>query len=169
MDSNERMDDEHIRALVQAFQIDAQKRMLERERMEGEENLRKGESFLTENGKKPGVVTTPSGLQYEILQAGNGAKPTANDTVRVNYRGTLIDGTEFDSSYKNGRPSQFAVTQVIAGMSEALLMMPAGSRWKLYVPSGLAYGPSRGPGGQLPPYSTLTFELELVEVRSIGR
>lgn len=161
LDSQSRMDDEKIRSMVQAYQIQVQQRMMEKEQKAGEENLRKGEAFLAENGRKTGVVTTASGLQYEILKAGTGPKPTMESTVMVNYRGTLIDGTEFDS----GTGSTFQLGNVIQGFSEALQLMPAGSRWKLFVPAGLAYGPSRGPGGQLPPYSTLIFELELVEVR----
>ncbi len=164
LDSSERINAESVRTLVQTYMLAVQKKMMEREQQEGEENLRKGEAWLAENGKKQGVVTTPSGLQYEVLQAGPGPKPTAEDVVKVNYRGTLLDGTEFDSSYKRGQPAMFGVGNVIAGWAEAIQLMPVGSRYKLFIPADLAYGNSRGPGGDLPPNSTLLFEVELLEI-----
>lgn len=164
LDSAERISAENVRALVQTYMLAVQKKVMEREQKEGEENLRKGEAWLAENGKKPGVITTASGLQYEVLQAGSGPKPTAEDVVKVNYRGTLLDGTEFDSSYKRGQPAMFGVGNVIAGWAEAIQLMPVGSRYKLFIPAGLAYGNSRGPGGDLPPNSTLLFEVELLEI-----
>ncbi len=122
-----------------------------------------GKSHLDANGKRPEVVTTPSGLQYEILVEGRGPKPTATDQVKVHYTGRLIDGTVFDSSVERGEPATFGVTQVIPGWVEALQLMPAGSKWRLHIPSQLAYGP-QGAGGVIGPNSTLIFDVELLEV-----
>ena len=127
------------------------------------ENKAAGEAFLAENAKKEGVVTTESGLQYTVIKAGKGEVPTATSTVKVNYKGTLIDGTEFDSSYKRNEPTTFRANQVIKGWTEALTMMPVGSKWELYIPQELAYG-ARETGGQIKPFSTLIFEVELLEV-----
>ncbi|MDR0977316.1 MAG: FKBP-type peptidyl-prolyl cis-trans isomerase [Prevotellaceae bacterium] len=127
------------------------------------ENKEAGEKFLAENKTKEGVVTTPSGLQYKIITAGKGAIPVATDRVSVNYKGTLIDGTEFDSSYKNNKPAIFRADQVIPGWTEALTMMPVGSKWELYIPQDLAYG-SREASTQIKPFSTLIFEVELVGI-----
>ena len=126
------------------------------------ENIEKGKSFLEENAKRPGVVTLPSGLQYEVITEGNGKKPSATDRVKCHYEGTLIDGTLFDSSIKRGEPAIFGVNQVIKGWTEALTMMPVGSKWMLYIPEELAYG-SRNMG-KIKPYSTLIFEVELVDI-----
>lgn len=122
-----------------------------------------GQAFLAENAKREGIVALPSGLQYEILTKGDGKLPTANDTVKVHYHGTLIDGQVFDSSVRRGEPAQFGVTQVISGWVEALQLMPVGSKWKLYIPSQLAYG-SQGAGQMIGPNSTLIFEVELLEI-----
>ena len=127
------------------------------------ENKAAGEAFLAENAKKEGVVTTESGLQYKVIKAGKGEVPTATSTVKVNYKGTLIDGTEFDSSYKRNEPTTFRANQVIKGWTEALTMMPVGSKWELYIPQELAYG-ARETGGQIKPFSALIFEVELLEV-----
>ena len=127
------------------------------------ENKAAGEAFLAENAKKEGVVTTESGLQYKVIKEGKGEVPTATSTVKVNYKGTLIDGTEFDSSYKRNEPTTFRANQVIKGWTEALTMMPVGSKWELYIPQELAYG-ARETGGQIKPFSTLIFEVELLEV-----
>lgn len=127
------------------------------------ENKAAGEKFLAENKGKEGVVTTPSGLQYKIITKGNGAIPADTSKVKVNYKGTLIDGTEFDSSYKRNEPATFLANQVIKGWTEALTMMPVGSKWELYIPYDLAYG-SRETGGQIKPFSTLIFELELLGI-----
>ena len=127
------------------------------------ENKAAGEAFLAENAKKEGVVTTESGLQYKVIKEGKGEVPTATSTVKVNYKGTLIDGTEFDSSYKRNEPTTFRANQVIKGWTEALTMMPVGSKWELYIPQELAYG-ARETGGQIKPFSTLIFEVELLQV-----
>jgi len=126
-------------------------------------NLEKGKKFLEENKAKPGIIVTESGLQYEILKEGTGAKPELTDKVKCNYKGTLIDGTTFDSSDKHGGPSTFGVNGVIKGWTEALQMMPAGSKWKLYIPADLAYG-KRGAGNDIGPNEALVFEIELLEV-----
>ena len=133
------------------------------------DNKAAGEKFLAENKTKEGVVTTESGLQYKIIKKGNGEIPQNNSMVKVHYKGTLIDGTEFDSSYKrkdkdgNPQPTSFRANQVIKGWTEALTMMPVGSKWELYIPYNLAYG-TREAGGQIKPYSTLIFEVELLEI-----
>lgn len=127
------------------------------------ENKAAGEKFLAENKDKEGVVTTPSGLQYKIINKGNGAIPADTSKVKVNYKGTLIDGTEFDSSYKRNEPATFLANQVIKGWTEALTMMPVGSKWELYIPYNLAYG-SRETGGQIKPFSALIFEVELLGI-----
>ncbi|HEY1679831.1 MAG TPA: FKBP-type peptidyl-prolyl cis-trans isomerase [Candidatus Sulfotelmatobacter sp.] len=129
----------------------------------GTANRKEGEEFLAANKSKPGVVTLPDGMQYKILKEGTGPKPTANDTVSCNYRGTLINGKEFDSSYKRGQPTSFPVGGVIKGWTEALQMMPVGSKWELFIPSDLAYG-DRGTGGDIGPGSTLIFEVELISI-----
>ena len=128
------------------------------------ENRIAGEQFLAENKTKEGVETTESGLQYKIITMGKGEKPAASSTVKVNYRGTLIDGTEFDSSYSRNEPTTFRVNQVIAGWTEALQLMPVGSKWMLYIPQELAYG-SREAGDLIKPFSALIFEVELLEIQ----
>lgn len=122
-----------------------------------------GEAFLAENAKKPGISVTSSGLQYEVLQEGSGDKPGIASKVKTHYHGTLIDGTVFDSSVNRGQPAEFPVNGVIAGWTEALQMMPVGSKWRLFVPYQLAYG-ERGAGGAIGPYSALIFEVELLEI-----
>ena len=129
----------------------------------GKEQKSAGEKFLAENAKKAGVITTASGLQYEILKEGKGSKPTATDKVKVHYHGTLLDGTVFDSSVKRNTPASFGVNQVIKGWVEALQLMPVGSKWKLYIPQELAYG-AHGAGETIRPYSALIFEVELLEI-----
>jgi FKBP-type peptidyl-prolyl cis-trans isomerase FklB len=126
-------------------------------------NRKEGDAFLTANKSKEGVVTLPSGLQYKILKAGTGPKPTASDTVTCNYRGTLINGTEFDSSYKRGQPASFPLGGVIKGWTEALQLMPVGSKWQLFIPADLAYG-DHPPSRDIAPGSTLIFEVELLSV-----
>ena len=121
------------------------------------------DAFLLENLKKEGVTVTDSGLQYEIITQGKGEVPIASSTVRTHYRGCLVDGTEFDSSYSRNEPTEFPVNGVIAGWTEALQLMPVGSKWKLYIPHQLAYG-EQGAGGTIAPYSALIFELELLDI-----
>ncbi|MBN1384407.1 MAG: FKBP-type peptidyl-prolyl cis-trans isomerase [Elusimicrobia bacterium] len=128
-----------------------------------EKNKKEGEEFLAKNKEKKGVKTTKSGLQYKIIKEGKGENPKADDTVTVHYRGTLIDGTEFDSSYKRNRPATFAVKGVIPGWTEALQMMRVGSKYELFIPSELAYG-ARGAGGSIGPNSTLIFTVELISI-----
>lgn len=128
-----------------------------------ERNIKEGKSFLEANAKRPEVITTRSGLQYEIIKEGKGNKPTAGDRVKVHYHGTLIDGRVFDSSVNRGEPATFGVTQVIQGWVEALQLMSVGSKWKLYIPSGLAYG-AQGAGQSIAPHSTLIFEVELLDI-----
>jgi len=154
--------EEEERTVIMEVQADIRKQMQEKLKAEGETNKKDGEAFLAANKAKEGVVTLPSGLQYKILQAGTGPKPTATDSVTVNYRGTLINGTEFDSSYKRGQPATFPVNGVIKGWTEALQLMPVGSKWQLFIPSDLAYG-ERGPA-EIGPNSTLTFEVELLKI-----
>ncbi|MFZ4543892.1 MAG: FKBP-type peptidyl-prolyl cis-trans isomerase [Saprospiraceae bacterium] len=126
-------------------------------------NVEKGKKFLDENKKRSGIVVLPSGMQYEILKAGTGPKPGPTDKVKTHYHGTLIDGTVFDSSVQRGEPIEFPVNGVIKGWTEALQLMPTGSKWKLYIPSDLAYG-ERGAGGSIGPFETLIFEVELLAV-----
>lgn len=127
------------------------------------ENIERGKAFLEENKKNPNVHVLPSGLQYEVIREGNGKHPKSTDQVRCHYEGTLIDGTLFDSSIKRGEPAVFGVNQVIKGWVEALQLMSEGAKWKLYIPSELAYG-ANGAGEMIPPHSTLIFEVELIEV-----
>jgi len=131
--------------------------------MNAQKNLEEGKKFLEENGKKEGVVTLESGLQYLVVQEGTGAIPTLTDTVKTHYHGTLINGDVFDSSYDRGEPISFPVTGVIKGWTEALLLMKEGAKWKLFIPSDLAYG-SRGAGGVIPPNTTLIFDIELISI-----
>ena len=148
--------DEQVRETLMAFQTELRTKTLDK-------NKKDGETFLAENKKKEGIVTTASGLQYKIETKGTGKIPTTNDSVVCHYRGTLVDGTEFDSSYKRSEPSSFGVTGVIKGWTEALLKMPVGSKWKLFIPSDLAYGERGRPG--IPPNSTLQFDIELVSIK----
>ena len=145
----------HVREILN----DRQKVNTEREKAKADADEK---AFLSENAKKPGVVTLPSGLQYKVLVEGNGAIPKATDKVKVNYEGHLIDGTEFDSSYKRKEPTSFNCNQVIKGWTEALCLMPVGSKWELYIPYALAYGERST--GNIPPYSTLTFTVELLSI-----
>lgn len=129
-----------------------------------EENLKAGKAFLAENAKKPDVLTTPTGLQYQILKEGTGASPAATDSVTVQYRGTTIDGTEFDSSYKRGSPATFPLNRVIPGWTEGVQLMKEGAKYRFFIPSQLAYGP-RGAGRLIGPNSTLIFDIELLKVQ----
>jgi FKBP-type peptidyl-prolyl cis-trans isomerase FklB len=157
--------DDEARAAMVTLQTDLRKKQEEKMLVQGEANKKDGEAFLAENKTKDGVVTLPSGLQYKILKEGTGPKPTATDTVVCNYKGTLLDNTEFDSSYKRGQPATFPVGGVIKGWTEALQLMPVGSKWQLFIPSELAYGARGGPGGGIGPNATLVFEVELMSVQ----
>ncbi len=145
-------------------QQEMQAKAQEQQRLAGEKNKREGEAFLAQNKARPGVVTLPSGLQYEVITEGTGPTPKATDMVTTHYRGTLIDGTEFDSSYKRGEPVTFSVGGVIKGWTEALQLMKVGSKWKLYIPSELAYGAQQR-GQHITPNSTLLFEIELLAIK----
>ncbi len=157
---------EEVQQAMMAFQSMQQAKaakLAEAQQAVAEVNLKKGQEFLAANAKKSGVKTTKSGLQYKVLEKGKGAKPTAASTVTVHYRGTLLDGTEFDSSYARGTPIEFGVGQVIPGWTEALQLMTEGSKWELYIPSDLAYGPG-GSSPAIGPNETLKFEVELIKV-----
>lgn len=151
------------RADLEAAFGEISKRMQAKEAEQSKGLAAEGEAFLAENAKKEGIVVTASGLQYEIITAGTGEKPTASSRVKTHYHGTLINGKVFDSSYDRGQPIDFAVGGVIAGWTEALQLMPAGSKWRLYIPYHLAYG-ERGAGASIAPYSALIFDVELLEV-----
>lgn len=156
---------EEIKLIQKEAIADMRQKMETRQKETAEKNLKDGEKFLAENSQKEGVVVTKSGLQYQILTKGEGALPLATDTVKVNYQGTLLDGTEFDSSYKHGKPVEFQVGRVIAGWTEALQMMPVGSKWKLFIPGNIAYGPRGARNSKLiGPNSTLIFEVELIDI-----
>lgn len=158
-----RMDEQQAAKVKQAFfKARAEKQMAERQ-AQGKANKTAGEKFLAENARKPGVKVTASGLQYEVLKQGDGPKPKASDKVTVHYRGTLIDGTEFDSSYSRGQPATFPLNGVIKGWTEGVQLMNVGSKYRFYIPSELAYG-ERGAGNRIGPNSTLIFDVELLGI-----
>jgi FKBP-type peptidyl-prolyl cis-trans isomerase FklB len=156
--------DDEAKAAMTALQKDVRKKQEEKMQQAGETNKKEGEAFLAANKTKEGVLTLPSGLQYKVLKEGTGPKPSASDSVVCNYRGTLLDNTEFDSSYKRGQPATFPVGKVIKGWTEALQLMPVGSKWQLFIPSELAYG-ERGAGPGIGPNATLIFEIELLSIQ----
>jgi FKBP-type peptidyl-prolyl cis-trans isomerase FklB len=156
--------DEEAQAAITAVQNDLRQKQQAKMQAEGAANKKEGDAFLSANKAKDGVVTLPSGLEYKILKEGSGPKPAASDSVVCNYRGTLINGTEFDSSYKRGQPATFPVTGVIKGWTEALQLMPVGSKWQLFIPADLAYG-ERGPAPEIGPNATLVFEVELLSIQ----
>jgi UDP-GlcNAc:undecaprenyl-phosphate/decaprenyl-phosphate GlcNAc-1-phosphate transferase len=158
------MSEEDLRITMNAYRTELMQKQVLAMQAAAEENKKVGDAFLAENKTKEGVVALPSGLQYKILKAGDGRKPTDTDTVECHYRGALINGTEFDSSYNTGKPATFKVTGVIAGWTEALKLMPVGSKWKLFIPPQLAYG-ARGAGRDIGPNATLIFELELLAIK----
>ena len=158
------LSDEELRKTMEAFQANVRQKQAEAAKRAAIDNQKAGDAFLAANKKKAGVVTLPSGLQYEILKAGDGKKPTEADSVECNYRGALLNGTEFDSTYKSGHPVTLEMTRLIPGWREALKLMPVGSKWRLVVPPDLAYG-SRGSGAEIGPNATLVFELELLAVK----
>lgn len=157
------MTDEEAQTTMTAFQAEMMAKKQEEAKKAGEENKKLGDTFLAENKQKEGVKTTASGLQYKIVKEGDGKKPTAQDTVTVNYKGSFVDGKEFDSSYKRNQPAVFPVSGVIPGWTEALQLMKTGSKWEFVIPSNLAYGEA-GAGGVIPPNATLVFEVELVSI-----
>jgi len=163
--SNPLMTEQEMRKTL----VDLKKRIVTAQREEqkkaAEKNLAEGKKFLEANAKKEGVKTLPSGLQYKVMKKGSGASPKKTDTVTVNYKGTLIDGTEFDSSYKRGKPATFRVNGVIAGWTEGLQLMKPGAKWQLFIPANLAYG-ERGAGPRIGPNSTLIFEVELISIKA---
>ncbi len=160
------MTDEEAQKIMAAYQTEMVAKQQAEMKKQGEEQKKKGDAFLAENKKKEGVRTTPSGLQYKVIKEGDGKKPTAGDTVTVNYRGTLVDGKEFDSSYKRNQPATFPVSGVIPGWTEALQLMKTGSKYEIVIPSNLAYG-AAGAGGVIPPNATLVFEVELISIAPV--
>lgn len=165
------LSDEQVATVMQTFsqkmQAKQQEEMAKKQAemaVQGQKNVELEKTFLAENGKKAGVVTTASGLQYQIVTQGKGAKPKLEDRVSVHYAGTLLDGTEFDSSYKRNTPAQFVLNQVVPGWTEALQLMPVGSKYKLWIPGKLGYGETGTPGGPIPPNSTLVFDVELIDI-----
>ncbi len=156
--------DQEAQTVMTALQTDMRKKQELQQQQLADTNKKEGDAFLATNKTKEGVVSLPSGLQYKILQEGTGPKPVATDTVSVSYRGTLLNGTEFDSSFKRGQPATFPVGQIIKGWTEALQLMPVGSKWQLFIPSDLAYGP-RGAGREIGPNSALVFEVELLSIQ----
>jgi len=158
-----KMTDEQMQTTMQTFIQGMREKAQTKEKAQGEENKTKGDAFLEENKKKDGWKTTPSGLQYKVITTGTGDKPKATDTVVTQYRGTTIDGTEFDSSYKRNEPAEFPVNAVIPGWTEALQLMTVGSKWQLAIPSSLAYGENAPP--QIGPNSVLLFDVELVAIK----
>ena len=165
------LNDEQAMQVMQAFAAKMQAKQqqeMEKKQAEmaeqGKKNLEAGKTFLAANGKKPGVVTTASGLQYQVVTEGKGPKPKADDSVKVHYTGTLLDGTKFDSSHDRNEPAQFVLNSVVPGWTEALQLMPVGSKYKLWIPANLGYGEQGTPGGPIPPNATLVFDVELIEI-----
>jgi FKBP-type peptidyl-prolyl cis-trans isomerase FklB len=158
------LSEQEIRETMAVFQKEMMARQEELSKKLGEKNKKEGDVFLAENKKKDGVKTLPSGLQYKVVKAGTGKKPKLTDTVTTHYRGTLIDGTEFDSSYRRGQPATFPVNGVIPGWTEALQLMEEGAKWELFIPSNLAYG-ERGAGRDIGPHATLIFDIELITIQ----
>jgi FKBP-type peptidyl-prolyl cis-trans isomerase FklB len=160
-----RLSEDEAKTVLNEVQTEVHKEQQEKMKEAADKNKSEGQAFLAANKDKEGVKTLPSGLQYKVITEGTGPKPTPTDTVVCNYRGTLINGTEFDSSYKRGEPATFPVGGVIKGWTEALQLMPVGSKWQLVVPSDLAYG-DRGAGAEIGPNSTLIFEVELISIKA---
>jgi FKBP-type peptidyl-prolyl cis-trans isomerase FklB len=157
------LDPSEVQSTLMKFQQEMMSKQQAKMQVEGEKNLKDGDAFLAANAKKDGIKTTASGLQYKVVKSGTGASPTAADTVKVNYEGTLIDGTVFDSSIKRGEPASFPVNRVIPGWTEALQLMKVGDKWKVFIPAKLAYG-ERSPSPTIPPNSTLIFDVELLSI-----
>jgi UDP-GlcNAc:undecaprenyl-phosphate GlcNAc-1-phosphate transferase len=159
------MTEDELRVTLSTHYSELARKREEALKLVAEENKKMGEDFLAENRTKEGVVTRPSGLQYKVLRAGSGRKPTDADTVECNFRGTFVNGTEFDSSYRTGQPATFPVKGLIPGLAEALKLMPVGSKWQLFIPPGLAYGERGTAARHVGPNTTLVFELELIAVK----
>lgn len=158
------MSEEELKQVITGLQQEMRQKQMQAQQAAASENKTKGDAFLAENGKKDGVVTLADGLQYKVLSEGQGKKPVETDTVLCNYKGTFVDGTEFDSSAQAGKPVPFEVKNVIPGFKEVLQLMPVGSKWQVFVPSNLAYG-ERGAGNVIGPNATLVFEIELVSIQ----
>lgn len=158
-----KMSHEEVHEVLEHYFAELEERQQAEAAERGKAAKGEGEAFLAENKKRAGVMTTPSGLQYEVVKEGNGRQPKASDTVRCHYEGTLIDGTVFDSSYRRGMPAEFGLRQVIAGWTEGVQLMKEGSIFKFYIPYNLAYG-ERGAGADIPPYAALIFKVELINV-----
>ena len=159
------MTDEEMKDILTKLQADTKVKLEAKAKAAAETNKKEGEEFLAANKSKEGIVSLPDGLQYKVLKQGDGPKPTATDTVECNYRGTLINGKEFDSSYKRGQPVSFGVGQVIKGWGEILGLMPVGSKYQVFIPAELAYG-TRGSGADIGPNATLIFEIELISIKA---
>ena len=159
-----KVDNVEAQTLVQNFFQEQEAKQQAAAAEAGKAAKAEGEAFLAENGKKEGIVTLPSGLQYQVLKEGNGKKPSATDQVVCHYEGTLIDGTVFDSSYQRNQPATFGLNQVIAGWTEGVQLMQEGAKYRFFIPYNLAYG-ERGAGAQIPPFATLVFDVELIEVK----
>jgi FKBP-type peptidyl-prolyl cis-trans isomerase FklB len=157
------MTEDEMRQILTALQKDLMEKQIAKNKDIAEKNKKEGEAFLAENKKKEGVITLPSGIQYKIITASVGKKPTEADTIECNYRGTLINGTEFDSSYRTGKAATFKLSTLIPGWRDALVLMPVGSKWQIFIPAALAYG-ERGQG-PITPNSTLIFEVELLAIK----
>jgi FKBP-type peptidyl-prolyl cis-trans isomerase FklB len=166
--NNPALEAEDIHETMKVFREEMAKKQEEETKKLAEKNKKEGEEFLTENKKKEGVKTLPSGLQYKVITEGTGKTPKATDTVTVNYKGTLIDGQEFDSSYKRGEPATFPVSGVIKGWTEALQLMKEGSKWQIFIPADLAYG-EKGAGNVIGPNATLIFDVELISVKEAAQ
>ena len=158
------LSEEQIKETMMSFQKEMVAKQAERMKQAGDKNKKEGEDFLATNKKKEGVITLPDGLQYKVMKEGTGKSPKATDTVNVHYRGTLVDGTEFDSSLKRGEPASFQVNQVIPGWTEALQKMKVGAKWQLFIPGSLAYG-ERGAGNSIGPNAVLIFDVELIGIK----
>lgn len=165
MNGKEALTEEQFREAMMAFQQEIREKSMAKRKADSEKARKSGEEFLAANKAKDGITTTASGLQYKVETKGTGKVPTTADTVVCHYRGTLVDGTEFDSSYKRGQPAEFPVTGVIKGWTEALQLMPVGSKWKLFIPSNLAYGDNGSPP-KIPGGAALIFDIELLEIKA---